>query len=106
MPIDETVDRNPLVGIVAQHVPQTSNDQVVGCICGFQVVGAESWEQHLAQELSNATQPNLYRIVRRYADKRPNLVIKSGVPFSEAQAHSRSHETNGEGWDDGYEVDL
>jgi len=106
MPIDETVDLNPLSGIIAAHVPQTENDNVVGCICGFAAESQESWEQHLALELSNATQPNLYRIVRRYDDGRPDLVIKSGVPLAEAQAHSRSHETNGEGWDDGYEIDL
>jgi hypothetical protein len=105
MPVDETVDLTPLSGLIAEHIPLVENDNVVGCTCGFQADGAESWEQHLAQEISTATQPNLYRIVRRYEDGRPDLVIKGGVPLSEAQAHSRSHETSGEGWDDGYEVD-
>lgn len=109
MPVDPAVDLDPRPTIIAAHVPEATEGLVTACSCGFQVTDPDSenteWVQHLAQQLVDRRETDRYRIVRRYDDGRPDLVLKTGVTLAEAQTHSRDHETHGDDWDDGYELE-
>jgi len=46
-----------------------------------------------------------YKIVRfRFADD--NTVIQRGLTLAEAQAHCQRDDTHGDGWFDGYDIDV
>jgi hypothetical protein len=46
-----------------------------------------------------------YKIVR-YKQHEPNEVLRTGVTLEEAQAHCQRADTRGDGWFDGYTVDM
>ena len=47
----------------------------------------------------------LYKIIRFRRDG-PNQVLERGLTLDEAQAHCEREDTHGEGWFDGYDLDV
>ena len=47
-----------------------------------------------------------YKIVRFYQDERPKEVIVRGVTLAQAKTHCQRDDTHGDGWFDGYEIEV